>query len=336
MRILVAGGAGFIGSAFVRWTLSQHPEDHVLVIDKLTYAGNLENLSGLEGLPNYEFRLGDICDQAAVRDAVASCQAVVNFAAETHVDRALMDPDAFIRTDVYGVYSLLEACRSGSAQVSRIVQISTDEVYGPLLEGEAVEESPLNPTNPYSASKAGGELLAMAYQRSFGLPVMVVRGSNNMGPRQHPEKFIPLLITNALEDRELPIYGDGLYVREWIHVEDFVRGVDTVLRRGQVGEVYNIGGGADNRRTQLEVANAVLSLLGKPRSLIKHVADRPGHDRRYAMRSDKAEALGWRREMDFDTALEATVRWYCDNPAWWKKVRSGEYEEYYRRLYGRR
>jgi len=336
MRILVAGGAGFIGSAFVRFTLSEYPGDEVVVIDKLTYAGNLENLAGLDGLPNYEFRLGDICDQSAVRDAIASCQAVVNFAAETHVDRSLMDADAFIRTDVYGVYSLLEACRSGSVPVDRFVQISTDEVYGPQLEGEAVEESTLNPTNPYAASKAGGELLAMAYHRSFGVPVMVVRGSNNMGPRQHPEKFIPLLITNALEDKELPIYGDGLYVREWIHVEDFVRGVDAVLRRGTPGQVYNIGGGPENRRTQLEVAHAVLDLLGKPKSLIRHVADRPGHDRRYAMRSDKVQMLGWRRELDFAQAIEATVQWYCDNPSWWKKVRSGEYEEYYRRLYGRR
>ncbi|MGQ9523456.1 MAG: dTDP-glucose 4,6-dehydratase [Armatimonadota bacterium] len=336
MRILVAGGAGFIGSAFVRWTLSEHPDDQVLVLDKLTYAGNLENLSGLEGLPNYEFRHGDICDLPAVRDAIANCDAVVNFAAETHVDRSLMDADAFIRTDVYGVYTLLEACRSSAGSIAKFVQVSTDEVYGPQLEGEAVEESAPNPTNPYSASKAGGELLAMAYQRSFSLPVTVVRGSNNMGPRQHPEKFVPLLITNALEDRELPIYGDGLYVREWIYVDDFVRGVDAVLRHGQPGQVYNVGGGADNRRTQLEVAHAVLHLLGKPESLIRHVTDRPGHDRRYAMRSDKVQALGWRREFDFDQALEATVRWYCDNPSWWKKVRSGEYEEYYRRLYGRR
>lgn len=336
MKILVAGGAGFIGSAFVRYTLEAHPADSVLVVDKLTYAGNMENLAGLEGLPNYEFVRGDICDRQLMQELVAGCEAVVNFAAETHVDRALVEADAFIRTDVYGVYSLAEACKSASGSLKLFVQISTDEVYGPQYEGAATEESPLRPTNPYSASKAGGELLALSYHRSFGVPVVVVRGSNNMGPRQHPEKFIPLLITNALEDKELPIYGDGLYIREWIYVEDFVRGVDLVLRQGKVGEVYNIGGGPENQKTQLEVAHAVLELLGKPKSLIKHVADRPGHDRRYSIDSSKVQALGWRRQYGFDAALEATVNWYRANEGWWRRIKSGEFAEYYRRMYERR
>jgi dTDP-glucose 4,6-dehydratase len=336
MKILVAGGAGFIGSAFVRYTLETHPADSVLVVDKLTYAGNMENLAGLEHLPNYEFVRGDICDRQLMQELVANCDAVVNFAAETHVDRALVEADAFIRTDVYGVYSLAEACKSASHSLKLFVQISTDEVYGPQYEGAATEESPIRPTNPYSASKAGGELLALSYHRSFGVPVIVVRGSNNMGPRQHPEKFIPLLITNALEDKELPIYGDGLYVREWIYVDDFVRGVDLVLRQGKVGEVYNIGGGLENQKTQLEVANAILELLGKPKSLIKHVADRPGHDRRYSIDSSKVQALGWRRQYGFDAALEATVNWYRANESWWRRIKSGEFAEYYRRMYERR
>jgi dTDP-glucose 4,6-dehydratase len=336
MKILVAGGAGFIGSAFVRYTLEAYPADSVLVVDKLTYAGNMENLAGLERLPNYEFVRGDICDRQLMQELVANCDAVVNFAAETHVDRALVEADAFIRTDVYGVYSLAEACKSASRSLKLFVQISTDEVYGPQYEGAATEESPIRPTNPYSASKAGGELLALSYHRSFGVPVIVVRGSNNMGPRQHPEKFIPLLITNALEDKELPIYGDGLYVREWIYVDDFVRGVDLVLRQGKVGEVYNIGGGQENQKTQLEVAHAVLELLGKPKSLIKHVADRPGHDRRYSIDSSKVQALGWRRQYGFDAALEATVNWYRANESWWRRIKSGEFAEYYRRMYERR
>mgnify|MGYP001038807729 CR=1 FL=1 len=336
MKILVAGGAGFIGSAFVRYTLEAYPADSVLVVDKLTYAGNMENLAGLERLPNYEFVRGDICDRSLMQELVANCDAVVNFAAETHVDRALVEADAFIRTDVYGVYSLAEVCKSASHSLKLFVQISTDEVYGPQYEGAATEESPIRPTNPYSASKAGGELLALSYHRSFGVPVIVVRGSNNMGPRQHPEKFIPLLITNALEDKELPIYGDGLYVREWIYVDDFVRGVDLVLRQGKVGEVYNIGGGLENQKTQLEVANAILELLGKPKSLIKHVADRPGHDRRYSIDSSKVQALGWKRQYGFDAALEATVNWYRANEGWWRRIKSGEFAEYYRRMYERR
>jgi len=334
MRILVTGGAGFIGSAFVRHTLAEHPEDQVVVLDKLTYAGNPANLADLDGCSRFAFVRGDICDPEAVSSIEGGWDALVNFAAETHVDRSLERPDQFIQTDVHGVYVLAEACRRlGGA---RFVQISTDEVYGPQLEGSATEDAPLRPTNPYSASKAGGELLAISYYRSFGLPVLVVRGSNNLGPRQHPEKFIPLIITNAIEGKELPIYGDGLNTREWIYVEDFVRGIDTVLRRGVPGEVYNIGGGLENQRTQLDVAHSVLRLLGKPESLIRHVGDRPGHDRRYSIDSSKLMALGWRRTFGFDEALRATVEWYLNNRAWWESIKSGEYAEYYRRMYAGR
>jgi dTDP-glucose 4,6-dehydratase len=334
VKILVAGGAGFIGSSFVRWLLEAYPDNEVLVLDKLTYAGNPENLADLNGKPNYAFRRGDICDLACVKDALAGCDAVVNFAAETHVDRSLEEPDAFIRTDVHGVYSIAEACKQ--LGTPRFLQVSTDEVYGPQLEGTATEESPLKPTNPYAASKAGGELLALSYYRSFDVPVLIVRGSNNLGPRQYPEKFIPLIITNALEDMDLPIYGDGLNVREWIYVLDFARGVDAVLRRGAIGQIYNLGGGLQNERTQLEVVRSVLRLLGKPESLIKHVADRPAHDRRYSVDSSKAQALGWRREYGFDAALKATVDWYLNNGDWWRRIKTGEYKEYYRRMYANR
>lgn len=333
-NLLITGGAGFIGSNFVRYTLGRYPDCRVVVYDKLTYAGNLENLRDLESDPRYTFLWGDICDAPKVEQAIQKhqIQAIVNFAAETHVDRSLLEPGSFLMTDVYGTYVLLEAARRFGVQ--RFVQISTDEVYGPIPEGAAHEGYPLNPTSPYSASKAGADMLVLAYHASFGLPVLITRGSNNFGPYQYPEKFIPLLITNALEDQPLPIYGDGRQVRDWIYVLDHCEGVDLVLRRGEPGQVYNIGGG--NERQNLEVTETILGLLNKPRDLLQHVTDRPGHDRRYSLDCTKLKALGWQPQHGFEEALQETLSWYRENRAWWKRIKSGEYAEYYRRNYGQR
>ena len=330
MRVLVTGGAGFIGSNFIRLLLAEDPGVEIANLDKLTYAGNLENLADVAADPRYRFIRGDICDRQAVARAIEGCQAVVNFAAETHVDRAIGDPASFLHTDILGVYVLLEAARQ--AGVKRFVQVSTDEVYGPIAAGSAREDGPLNPTNPYAASKAGGELLARSYFATYGFPVLITRGANTFGPYQYPEKLMPLFVTNALEDQPLPVYGDGQQVREWIYVTDHCRAIALVLERGQPGEIYNISTGIG--LPNLEVTRLILVAAGKPETLIKHVKDRPGHDRRYSIDSSKMRALGWRPERDFRAGLEETVAWYCDHSGWWRKIKSGEFLEYYRRQYG--
>ncbi len=334
-RFLVSGGAGFIGCNFVRHLLNAHPDYHVTVLDKLTYAGNPDNLLDIQNNPRYRFIKGDICDAALVgeaHEAPLRPDVVVNFAAESHVDRSLMDPGAFLRTDVQGTHVLLEAARKHGVEL--FVQISTDEVYGSILEGSFRETDLLSPSSPYAASKAGGDLLALAYHTSFGLPVVITRSSNNFGPYQYPEKFMPLFITNAIDDEPLPLYGDGLQVRDWLYVVDNCRAIDLVIHQGVPGEVYNIG--ASSERVNIEVAESILRVLGKPRDLIRHVTDRPGHDRRYSVDSAKLRALGWTRHRSHDEALEETVRWYVDHQWWWRKIKSGEFLAYYRQNYGER
>lgn len=330
-RWLVTGGAGFIGSNFVHYILNKREDVEITVLDKLTYAGKRENLQGLLQDPRLHFIQGDIADRQSVEQALQGASVVINFAAETHVDRSLLDPADFIGTNVRGTYVLLEVSRE--AGVQRFIQISTDEVYGPLLEGEASEDYPLNPTNPYSASKAGADLLVLSYYYSFRLPVLIVRGCNNLGPRQYPEKMIPVFLSRALENRPLPLYGDGLYIREWMFVEDFCSAIETVLEKGQPGEIYNAGTGETNRRTQIQVAESLLLLLGKPKSLIQFVKDRPGHDRRYALCSQKLRALGWSPRYCFEEALKITVEWYLNHPEWWGVIRTPQLEEYYQRIY---
>jgi dTDP-glucose 4,6-dehydratase len=331
-RILVTGGAGFIGSNFIRHLLAHHDYD-VVNLDKLTYAGNLDNLRDIENDQRYRFVHGDICDPTAVQNAIAGCDAVVNFAAETHNDRALFDPGSFVQTDVYGAWVLLEAARK--AGIERFLHISTDEVYGSRTSDKpAVETDPLAPTNPYSASKAGGEMQCQAFFRTYGLPVLITRSANNIGPRQHPEKAVPLFITNALADQPLPIYGEGLQVRDKLYVEDNCEALDLVLHHGQPGETYNVGAG--NERPNIEVAQAILDLLGKPRDLIRFVEDRTGHDWQYAMDTSKIRALGWTPHHQYDAALAMTVAWYRDNRWWWEKVKSGEYAAYYQKQYADR
>jgi dTDP-glucose 4,6-dehydratase len=332
VRLLVAGGAGFIGSNFIRHVLRAHPDDSVVNFDKLTYAGNLQNLADLAGDPRYTFVHGDICDAKAVRGALPGVDAVVNFAASSHVDRSLTEPDEFVRTDVFGVFTLLEAVRE--LRIPRFLHISTDEVYGSLAQGSARETDAVRPSNPYSASKAGGDLLALAYRHTHGVPVVITRSSNNFGPYQYPEKVIPLFITNALEDEPLPLYGDGRNVRDWLYVVDNCEAIDLVLRRGADGEVYNIGGGHEVENVAL--TRQILSLLGKPESLIKPVKDRPGHDRRYSVDCGKIEGLGWRPRHRFDAALAETVRWYREHEAWWRPLKSGEFRTYYQQHYGNR
>lgn len=332
MNVLITGGAGFIGSNYVRYVLRNHPDYRVTVLDKLTYAGNLDNLRDVETDPRFRFVKGDICDASLVEQVTAGMDAVVNFAAETHVDRSLMEPGSFINTDVYGAYVLAEAGRKLGTK--RIIQISTDEVYGSVENGSSKETDILRPSSPYSASKAGGEMMMMAYHTTYGLPVIITRGSNNFGPYQYPEKVIPLFVTNAIEDKQLPLYGDGLNIRDWIYVLDHCEAIDLVLHEGRPGEVYNVGGG--NERTNIEITEMILRLLGKPRDLIRYVTDRPGHDRRYSLDCSKLARLGWRPRHSFEQAMEETVRWYVENEWWWRKIKSGEYMEYYRRQYGNR
>ena len=331
MKILVTGGAGFIGSNFVRHVLHHHPGDTVVNLDKLTYAGNLENLRGVEADPRYRFVHGDIGDAGLVRDAMDGMDAVVHMAAETHVDRSNLGADEFLRTNVNGTYTLLEAARE--RRVGRFLLVSTDEVYGSIAHGHAREADPLRPSNPYSASKAAADLLAGAYWTTHGLPVVITRSSNNFGPYQFPEKVIPLFITNALEDHPLPLYGDGRNVRDWLYVGDNCAGIDLALRRGADGEVYNIGGG--NEVENVALTREVLRFLGKPQSLIKPVADRPGHDRRYALDSSKLQGLGWKPSASFETALGATVEWYRTHEAWWRPLKEGAFRAYYQRQYSR-
>jgi dTDP-glucose 4,6-dehydratase len=321
----VTGGAGFIGSNFVRFMLRRYDDLEVVNVDKLTYAGNLENLRDVENDARYTFVKGDICDAAVVRDALTGADAVVNFAAETHVDRSISGPQDFIRTDVLGTHTLLEAVRE--LGVKRYLQISTDEVYGSTETGSFNEDSVLDPSSPYSASKAGADLLVLAYHRTFGAPVLLTRSSNNYGPWQYPEKIIPLFITNAIDDQPLPVYGDGLNVRDWLYVDDNCAAVDVVLREGRDGEVYNIGGG--NEVKNLALTRQILKLLGKGPDLIRFVVDRPGHDRRYSVDCGKVQALGWRPTTTFGAGLERTVAWYHDNPGWWRKIKSGEWKDYY-------
>jgi dTDP-glucose 4,6-dehydratase len=332
MRILVTGGAGFIGSNYIRYVLREFAEDSLVNFDKLTYAGNLENLTEVAEDPRYSFVRGDICDEAAVGEVMAGVDAVVNFAAETHVDRSIQHSGAFIDTDVKGLYVLLEAARARA--IERFVHVSTDEVYGSLESGSFEETDPLNPSSPYAASKAGGELVAKALEHTFGYQILITRGTNTYGPYQYPEKVVPLFVTNAIEDTPLPLYGDGMNVRDWLYVEDHCSGVDTVLRRGTPGEAYNLGAGQE--RTNLELTRRVLELMGKGEDLIKFVKDRPGHDRRYSVDSGKARALGWGPRVGFEEGLKRTVAWYRDNEAWWRKIKDGSYREYYRQMYSGR
>ena len=333
-NLLITGGAGFIGSNFVRYMLDKYPDYHVIVYDKLTYAGNLDNLLDVNDDPRYAFVRGDICDAAKVEAVVQEhdIDAVVNFAADTHVDRSLMEPGSFIQTDVYGAYVLLETARKFGLQ--RVHQVSTDEVYGQVLEGSSLETDTLVTRSPYSASKAGGDLMCYAYFVSFGVPVTITRGSNNIGPYQYPEKVVPLFITNAIDDIPLPLYGDGRQQRDYQYVLDHCQGIDVVLHQGVPGETYNLGTGVETEN--IVMARMILDLLGKPYSLIQHITDRPGHDRRYSLNCDKLGALGWRSRHSFENALEKTVRWYVDNEWWWRKIKTGEYREYYKRQYAGR
>ncbi len=345
-HLLVTGGAGFIGSCFVRDVLARRGGTQVTVLDKLTYAGNRANLASVESDPEqasrYQFVRGDIADPEVVGKLVAAADAVVNFAAESHVDRSILDPAAFLRTGVLGVHVLLEACRRERDRAAagererapRMVQVSTDEVYGSIDEGHVTEDAPLVPRSPYSAAKAAGELLARSYFVTYGLDVVVTRGSNTYGPYQHPEKLIPLFVTNAIDDRPLPLYGDGLQRRDWLYVADHAGAVEHVLHHGVAGEVYNTPG--DEELPNREVVELLLQRLGKPWSLVRRVEDRPGHDRRYAMNGSKLQALGWRNRTPFSEGLAATVDWFRDNASWWRAVRSGDWDVYYDRQYGAR
>lgn len=335
--LLVTGGAGFIGCNFVRFVLEQHPEDRVVVYDKLTYAGRLENLQDVAErfAGRYHFVQGDICDAPAVGAALEehSVDTIINFAAETHVDRSILDPDAFMRTDVYGTYVLLEAARSRGGL--RYHQVSTDEVYGHIHgDHRSLEADCMAPRSPYAASKAGADHLVNAYHITYALPITISRGANNIGPYQYPEKVVPLFVTNALNDMGLPVYGDGQQQRDYQFVLDHCAGIDTVLRHGVIGETYNVGTGQE--MTNLRMVEILLDELGKPTSLIRHVEDRAGHDRRYCMNVDKLLALGWKPEYTHEEAIRATVRWYVANAWWWEPIRSGEFKEYYQRVYGRR
>jgi dTDP-glucose 4,6-dehydratase len=332
LKILVTGGAGFIGSNFVRHLLTAHPDDTVVNLDKLTYAGNPASLADVADSPRYTFVHGDICDAQLVREVARGVDAIVNMAAETHVDRSLLDPDAFLRTDVFGVFTLLEAMRE--LRIPRLLHVSTDEVYGSVASGSSREGDPLRPSNPYSASKASGDLLALAYWQTHRVPVVITRSSNNFGPNQYPEKVIPLFITNAIDGLDLPLYGDGRNVRDWLHVGDNCAALDLVLRRGQDGEVYNIGGGTEVENADL--TREILRLTGRPESLIRRVTDRPGHDRRYSLDSTKVSRLGWTPRRAFGAALADTVRWYREHEPWWRPLKSGEFRAYYLQQYGNR
>jgi dTDP-glucose 4,6-dehydratase len=325
MRLLVCGGAGFIGSAFVRRVLDQHADWEIVVLDKLTYAGNLDNLLPVAEDPRYRFVHADIGDRDAVELAVETAggvDAIVNFAAETHVDRSIAEPEAFLHTDILGTHTLLEAVRAHG--IGRIVQVSTDEVYGSIASGSFCETDRLAPTSPYSASKAGGDLQVLAYFATFGTPALITRGSNTYGPYQYPEKLIPLFVTNALEGGTMPLYGDGLNVRDWLHVDDHAAGIEAALLSGVPGEVYNIGGG--NEHTNREITEVVLDELGLAwDDAVRQVADRPGHDRRYSISCEKArKELGWAPQVDFTTGLRETIRWYRDNPEWWGAIKHSE------------
>lgn len=335
-NILVTGGAGFIGSNFIRYMLGKHDRYTIVNFDYLTYAGNLENLTEVEQSPNYIFEKGDICDKASVTSAIKKYQidTIVHFAAESHVDRSILGPSVFIHTNIVGTNVLLEASREFAVQ--KFIHVSTDEVYGSLgATGFFTETTPLHPNSPYSASKTSSDLLVLAYQHTFGFPGIVTRCSNNYGPYQFPEKLIPLIIANALNDKPLPVYGDGMNVRDWLFVEDHCSAIDTVLHKGTFGEVYNIGG--NNEKPNIEIVKTILKELGKPESLITYVKDRPGHDRRYAIDASKIKNdLGWEPAHTFEKGIVETVRWYVNNRTWWERVMSGEYLKYYETQYSKR
>jgi len=331
-RILVTGGAGFIGSNFARHVAARRPDWEIVVLDKLTYAGRRENLADLEGRPGFTFVQGDIADRAAVGAVLPGCAYVVNFAAETHVDRSLYDAGSFIQTDVYGTFVLLEEARR-SPELRLFVQISTDEVYGSVESGSSRETDALMPRNPYSASKAGADRLAYSYFATYGLPVIVTRASNNYGPYQYPEKVIPLFVTHALDEIPVPLYGDGLNVRDWLHVDDHCAALDLLLESGTPGETYNVGGG--NEVSNIDLTRRILSLVGRPESLIRRVADRPGHDRRYSLDCAKLRAMGWAPLVPFEEGLRRTVEWYRANVAWWRPIKeeSPAFREHYQKHY---
>lgn len=333
-RWLVTGGLGFIGSAFVRLVLRERADVVVTVLDALTYAGNPANLAEVAHDARYSFVKGDIADAERIDEAIGDgVDAIVNFAAETHVDRSILDPEAFIRTDVLGTHVLLEAVRRKA--IARYLQVSTDEVYGDVAAGASEESDPIRPRSPYAASKAGGDLQVLAYRATYGTPAIVTRGSNTYGPYQYPEKLIPLFVTNLLDGEQVPVYGDGLQVRDWLHVDDHARGIVHVLEHGAPGEVYNLGGG--NGRTNLEITQRLLQLTGRAyEESVRHVRDREGHDRRYAVDSTKARALGWEPRVPFENGLADTVAWYRENEQWWRPIKSGEFREYYRRQYALR
>jgi len=331
MTILITGGAGFIGSNFVRFILRRHPEYYIIVLDKLTYAGNEDNLRDLQHRSNFNFVRGDICDVPLVEEMVSQAEVIVNFAAETHVDRSIQDPSTFVMTNVFGTNVLLEAARK--LGVERFIHISTDEVYGSIDEGSFTEEAPLNPTNPYSASKAAADLLALSCYKTYGLPISITRSSNVFGPYQYPEKLIPLFVTNAMEDRPLPLYGNGLNVRNWVYTDDLCEAIMRVLLEGENGEIYNIC--ADNEYTNLEIAHHIVDRLEKAKELITFVQDRPAHDKRYAIDGSKIEILGWTPDHDFIDALRETIDWYRKNEGWWRKIKEKKngYGDYLRKQY---
>jgi dTDP-glucose 4,6-dehydratase len=333
-NILVTGGAGFIGSAFVRRMIDKYPDYMIVVFDKMTYAGNMDNLLPVSKAGNFRFVQGDIADREAVRSSFEThgIDTVVNFAAETHVDRSILSPDAFIYSNTVGVHILLDSAQKHG--IERFLHVSTDEVYGDVETGFSVEDDAFKPNSPYSASKAGGDLMVRAYHVTYGLNTVVTRGSNTYGPYQYPEKLLPLFISEAIDDRPLPVYGNGMQVRDWLHVEDHVGGIETVLMKGVPGEAYNVAG--ENQQHNIDVIQRMLKLVGKPESLLKYVPDREGHDKRYAMNCDKLRALGWEREFDFESGLENTVNWYKNNEWWWRKIKTGEYLEYYKQQYAAR
>lgn len=328
---LVTGGAGFIGSNYIRYLLNKYKDIKVINLDKLTYAGNLDNLKDLTNNSRYKFIKGDICDKLLVNKIMPEVDVVINFAAESHVDRSIGAPDDFIKTDIFGAFVLLEAARQN--KIERFIQISTDEVYGSIEKGSFKETDPLMPSSPYSASKTGADRLTYSYFVTYDLPVQITRCSNNFGPYHYPEKLIPLFITNALDNKPLPVYGDGMNVRDWIFVEDHCEGIDYIFTYGEIGEVYNIGGG--NEKTNLEITEYILKKLEKPKTLITFVPDRLGHDRRYSLDCSKIRELGWEPKHQFEEALDKTIHWYIENRWWWEKLKSGEYLEYYKKQYNR-
>ncbi|MBU0707393.1 dTDP-glucose 4,6-dehydratase [Patescibacteria group bacterium] len=331
MKFLITGGAGFMGSNFIRYILNKYPEHEVVNLDKLTYAGNLENLKDVETNTRYEFVKGDIADEKVVDQVMQKgIDQIVNFAAETHVDRSIHGAKSFIMTDVFGTYNLLEAAKKYKTQ--KYIQVSTDEVFGSTEDGEFYEDTAFEPNSPYSASKAGGDHLVRAYWKTYDLPTVVTHSCNFYGPYQYPEKLIPLFVTNLIEGKKIPVYGDGQQVREWIFVPDYCRALDTVIQKGEIGEVYNIGSGY--RKANLEITNIILGLMGQGNDMIEYVKDRPGHDKRYAVNSDKLRKLGWKPDVQFEQGIKDTVEWYKENELWWKRLKSGEYLDYYKKQYG--